>query len=283
MRFSREYEKQADLEGAQIMALAGYDPRDMANMFKTIEEQGGSGGPQWLSDHPNPGNRSEYITEEARSLHVEHPVSDTRAFNQIKSHLESLPAAPTTEEATKNAGSRAPSGGTGTPPTGRVEPPASRYRSYTEGGLFRVSVPSNWRELQSQSSVTFAPEGGYGQTNNGNNVFTHGVEIGVARNETHDLETATDELIRSLAQGNPQMRRTSNTSRASVGGRSGLSTTVSNVSEVTGAPETVAIFTTLMPDGNLLYLIAVAPSSEFSQYQRAFQHVVGSVQLTNQR
>src|SRR4029079_8616322 len=32
MRFGREYERQADLEGAQIMARAGYDPRDMANM-----------------------------------------------------------------------------------------------------------------------------------------------------------------------------------------------------------------------------------------------------------
>ena len=41
LRFGREYEKQADLEGAQIMARAGYDPRDMANMFKTIEKQGG--------------------------------------------------------------------------------------------------------------------------------------------------------------------------------------------------------------------------------------------------
>src|SRR5262245_5392617 len=50
MRFSREYEKQADLEGAQLMANAGYNPRDMANMFKTIEKQGGSTGPQWLSD-----------------------------------------------------------------------------------------------------------------------------------------------------------------------------------------------------------------------------------------
>ena len=37
LRFRREFEKQADLEGTHIMALAGYDPRDMANMFKTIE------------------------------------------------------------------------------------------------------------------------------------------------------------------------------------------------------------------------------------------------------
>ena len=78
MRFGREYEKQADLEGAQIMARAGYDPRDMANMFKTIEKQGGSSGPEWLSDHPNPGNRSEYITKEAAALRVEQPDHDRR-------------------------------------------------------------------------------------------------------------------------------------------------------------------------------------------------------------
>ncbi len=35
MKFSREYESQADINGAQLMARAGYDPRDMANMFKT--------------------------------------------------------------------------------------------------------------------------------------------------------------------------------------------------------------------------------------------------------
>jgi len=75
MRFGREYERQADIEGAQIMARTGYDPRDMANMFKTIEANGGGAGlPEWLSDHPNPGNRYEYITREAQSLRVNDPI-----------------------------------------------------------------------------------------------------------------------------------------------------------------------------------------------------------------
>src|SRR5207248_2009296 len=87
LRFSREYERQADIEGTHIMARAGYDPRDMANVFKTIEKQSGSGGPEWLSDHPNPGNRYEYITKEAQTLHVERPVRDTRAFDDLRAHL----------------------------------------------------------------------------------------------------------------------------------------------------------------------------------------------------
>jgi Zn-dependent protease with chaperone function len=282
LRVPREYERQADLEGSHIMARAGYDPRDMANIFKTIEQTSGSGGPQWLSDHPNPGNRYEYITDEAKALHVEHPVRDTRAFEQIRAHLKQLPRAPTTEEATRNAASRAPAGGAGPPPTGEVDPPSPRYATYNEGGLFRVSVPSNWRELQSESTVTFAPEGAYGQAG-GANVFTHGVQIGLARNETHDLETATDELIQSLARGNPRMSRPGGYRRTSVADRSALTTTLANMSDVTGRPETVQVFSALMRDGNLLYAIAVAPSDQFSSYQNIFQRIAGSIQFTDAR
>ena len=44
LRYGRDYEKQADLLGAQVMARAGYDPKDMASMFQTIEKQGGRAG-----------------------------------------------------------------------------------------------------------------------------------------------------------------------------------------------------------------------------------------------
>ena len=39
LRYSRDFEKQADLLGAQIMARAGYDPRALARMFETIERE----------------------------------------------------------------------------------------------------------------------------------------------------------------------------------------------------------------------------------------------------
>ena len=283
MRFSRAYEHDADIEGSQIMARAGYDPRDMASMFKTIEAKSGGGGPEWLSDHPNPGNRYEYITAEARSLRVENPISNTRGFEQVQAHLRSLSPAPTTEQATRNAsrgGDTTPRGTTGSAPTGRVEPPSNSMTGYKVGNVFRVKVPSNWRQMQSNNSVTFAPQGAYGQYN-GQAVFTHGVEIGISRNEAHDLQTATDELIDSLATGNPNMSRPSGYSRAGIGNREGLRTILSNTSEVTGREETVTLYTTLLRDGSLFYAIGVAPRDEFSSYQNTFQRVVGSIQLTN--
>ena len=63
LKFSREYETEADILGAQIMAQAGYDPRDLANMFRTIEQQGGGGGGGFLSDHPSPSDRYARINQ----------------------------------------------------------------------------------------------------------------------------------------------------------------------------------------------------------------------------
>jgi hypothetical protein len=280
LRFSREYERQADILGSQIMARAGYDPNDMASMFKTIEKQGGAGGPQWLSDHPNPGDRAAYIQKEAQSLRVENPVRDTRSFAQVQARLKQMPAAPTTEQATRNAGTRptGTSGGETRMPTGRVPAPASNFRTYTQENMFKVSVPSNWRERPGQSSITFAPDGAYGQTN-GQSVFTHGVELGAARNETHDLQTATNELVDSLAQANPGLSRSSGYDRVTLSGRQGLRTVLTNNQSATGQPESIVIFTTQMRDGNLFYAVAVAPQNDFNAYRGVFDKVIRSIQL----
>jgi hypothetical protein len=279
LRFSREYEKQADLLGSQIMARAGYDPRDMANMFKTLEKEGGPGGPQWMSDHPNPGNRVAYITKEAEALRVENPVRDTRAFTQVQARLKQMSPAPTTEQATKNTGNR-PTGtaGEGRTPTGRVPAPSSSFRTYTEGNMFKVSVPSNWREIAAQSDVTFAPDGAYGQAN-GQNVFTHGVQFGAARNESHNLQDATDELIDSLGQANPGLRRSAGYDRVNLSGRAGLRTVLQNSESITGQPESIVVFTTQLRDGNLFYAVAVAPQNDFNAYRGVFDKVIRSIQL----
>jgi len=281
LRFSREYERQADIEGSQIMARAGYDPRDMANMFKTIEQQGGPGGPQWLSDHPNPGDRYAYITKEAQALHVDNARRDSGAFQSVQARLRQMAPAPSTEQATRNArngGRTGPVGTSGGRITSNVERPSSRYTAYNEGNLFRVSVPSNWRELPGNNSVTFAPEGGYGGTD-GQSVFTHGAEMGVSRNESHDLQTATDELLQELSRSNPRLRRESGYDRVNVGGHQGVRTQLSNQNEVTGRPERAKLYTSLLSDGTLFYMIGVAPENEFGTYDNVFDRVVSSLQF----
>ena len=281
LRFGREFERQADLLGSHIMAQAGYNPLEMASMFKTIEKQSGSGGPQWLSDHPNPGDRYASITREAKLLTVRNPVRDTRAFTRAQAGLRRMTPAPTTEQATRKTAGRgsAPAPDARLEP-GRVPPPSSTYTTYSEGDLFRVSVPSNWRELPSGNAVTFAPDGAY-ETADGQGIFTHGVEIGVARNETHDLRTATDELIASLARGNPNLGRPAKYDRAKIGGRQGLHTVISNTSDTTGQQERIAVFTVLLQDAGLFYALGVAPRDRFTDYEDTFRRIVGSIEISD--
>ena len=283
MRYSREYEKQADILGAQIMAAAGYDPRDMANVFRTIEKESGSGGPQWMSDHPNPGNRYEYINAEARALRVEGGRQNTGEFQNVQAHLRTLSPALSSEEVARNRNAGRSPSPTGTSGSNRsisrnVPRPDSRYQSYNEGNLFRVSVPANWQELGNNNSVTFAPEGAYGDLN-GQSVFTHGMEMGLTRSENHDLQTATDEMIQALQQSNPRLSRPNNYDRGTIGGRQGLRAVLSNVSDATGNQEVVEIYTTLLSDGSLFYALGVAPRDEYNGYANVFRNVVKSIQF----
>ena len=96
MKYSREYEREADLLGAQIMARAGYDPRQMANMFRTIQQRGGGQGPEWLSDHPDPGNRYAAINREAATLRVAGSADTGPAFESVHARLAQMPPAPAT-------------------------------------------------------------------------------------------------------------------------------------------------------------------------------------------
>jgi hypothetical protein len=154
-----------------------------------------------------------------------------------------------------------------------VPPPSTQFREFDEGD-FRISVPANWDELAGSNTVTFAPQGAYGQ-----GVFTHGVEIGTTRYETHDIEQATSELIDSLRQSNPNLRQTSRASRATVSGRRGLQTTLSNVSDASGDRERIHVVTVPVDERNLFYVIAVAPESEASEYSPTFQRVLSSIRL----
>jgi hypothetical protein len=63
-------------------------------MFKIIAQRSGPGGPEWLSDHPNPGNRYEYISREARGMRVSNSARDNRAFNATQVRLQRLPPPP---------------------------------------------------------------------------------------------------------------------------------------------------------------------------------------------
>lgn len=284
LKFSREYETEADVLGSQILARAGYDPRDLANMFRTIQQQGGGSSGGFLSSHPSPSDRYARINREAQMLRVETGQRDSREFAAIRQRLRGYGNAPTMAEIARS-GQRYPVGeNTGNYPSnrpaGRVEYPSSRYQSYSifNGGV-QVSVPGNWRQLNEGATVWFAPEGGYGQYN-GQVIFTHGASFGVAQTNARNLRRSTEELINGLAQANPNLRANANYQRTTLGGRNALVSTLANVNQATGRSETVRVITTELRNGQLFYMVAVAPQGE-RNFDAAFNNVLRSVRIND--
>ena len=161
-----------------------------------------------------------------------------------------------------------------------VAPPSSDFTTYIEGNLVQVSIPSNWRELPGSNAVTFAPEGAYGNVGV-KSVFTHGVGMGLARNDKHNLRVTTDDFIASYVLVNSSSNRTFRYRRVTIADRPALHTILSNVSEATGQPERIEMFTTLLRDGTLFYVLAVAPRDCVSDYAGTFRRVVRSIRLVD--
>ncbi len=67
LKFGRDDERQSDDLGFRYMTRAGYDPREMVEVFEMLgrvtEAAGGSGIPSWLSTHPDPGERRERMDQ----------------------------------------------------------------------------------------------------------------------------------------------------------------------------------------------------------------------------
>ena len=282
LKFGRAAESQADILGAQMLARAGYDPRQMANMFKTIEAEGGGGRqPEFMSSHPNPGNRFNAINKEADSLKVQ-GNADSGQFAAIKSRLAGMSAALTAEQIAANKKGQAPAG-TSTPAgrtSVRVEPPSGRERTYQPGKFLRVTVPSNWQPQEGRDGVTYAPEGGFVRDNSGRTATTHGLQIGVAQGGTGNLQRDTEAILQGFARSNPNLRSVGSR-REALGGRTGLTTVLSNVSDVSGQPETVAVSTAQLKDGNILFVVGVSPREEAEVYEAAFKRVRQVLQIAD--
>ena len=272
--------------------------RELANMFRILEQQGGKGGPEWMSSHPNPGNRFEAINREASMLPVDNPIRDTGEFRRIQARLRDMPRARSMSEVSRSGGnntrypndnrdsrypddrdSRYPNDNSRLDPR-RVEYPSARFKAYTEGNLFRISVPDNWREMGGGNEVTFAPEGAYGNVQ-GQFVFTHGVQVGTTRAESNNLQSATERFLNGLAQGNRNLQQQGGYQRTNFGNRNGLGVTLSNISEATGRREMVSIMTTMLRNGDLFYVIFVVPQDEYNNYQRVFGNIARNIEIAN--
>lgn len=280
LKYSREYETEADVLGAQIMARAGYDPRELSEMFRTIEKSsGGSGQPQWMSSHPNPGNRYARIDQEAKMLQISENRPSEEGFTQIKSRLAGGPSSyrgGSTEAGSGSfgGGSSGASGNVGNP-----GPPSQNYRVYSNNNAFSVEIPDNWKEVPGgESAIWFAPEGGYGEVN-GQAIHTHGVLLGVAKSQSKDLKQSIQELLQGFKQNNPDLQMQGDYQRATLAGREAGYVPLSNKSNLNGEQESIEVIATKLKSGSLLFVIALAPQRDLQAYRPSFQRFARSLQI----
>jgi hypothetical protein len=77
------------------------------------------------------------------------------------------------------------------------------------------------------------------------------------------------------------MRQSGSTQRSNIGGRGGYSVQMTNINEATGQRENVTLITTQLRNGDVFYMIAVAPQSEARSFTNAFNTILRSTRLSD--
>jgi Zn-dependent protease with chaperone function len=302
MKYSRADEAQADAVGAIIMYKAGYDPHYMAKFFQKLASMSNS-GPQFLSDHPNPGNRMQAIAEEVKNWPPRDFVNDSQAFVRAKQHAQGVRAytaeeisqgaktglwarqnrengsIPPSVAAASSAGSRTATGGNISDVSYRQIQPSDNF-TRTSNDMFTLSYPDNWQVYPDRSGkgVTIAPpaavtEGG----------VAYGAVINLANSNTSSLDQATQDVISALEQSNPGLRASGHPQPVRVNGVEGRSVDLAGQSPIerdgSPVPEHDWLVALPHPQGGTLYAVFIAPERDFSELRPTFENMLRSLHL----
>jgi len=273
LKYSRDAEKQADLMGTQILYDSGYNPSAMVEFFEKIQAESKGRANEFFSDHPNPENRITNVKQEIVKLggSPARGRGDSGEFQAVKRELLAM-GAPAKSGSRSAANTRRDDTRTGTPSL-----PSSRLVMYN-GRDMEFRYPDNWRPYGQGSVISLAPDGGIVNNQLAWGMMIETFEPHYDRDGQLSLEEATDQLVDELRRTNPNMRLTRRHERIRVNGQPALSTQLSNDSPV-GGRETDWLVTLLDRDGNLYYLIGVAPSADFNRYEGAFDDVISRFRL----
>lgn len=281
LKFSRDAESEADALGAHLMAEAGYDPVQMAKFFEKL----GSSGPQqiqFLSDHPNPGNREAAIIAEMKTMPAHQYTASTGLFARMKSELAKVPPPAKKTPAAQSSAAPAPASNA---PASTVPPPAAApapagWQVY-QGAGFSINYPQGWQVFgqQNASDVTLAPKDGVVTRNNATQIgFGAVISQYAPKNSRAALLDATNELIVGLENDNPQMAITSSPRALSLPGGPAAMTSTLRSGSVFGGNE-VDTLVTVQRSGQLWYIVFVAPEQDQPRVADTFKQMLNSLRL----
>jgi hypothetical protein len=274
LKNSRQAESEADLLGSDIMYDTGFNPQAMAQFFTKLEKEGGARGPQFFSDHPDPGNRAQAVAREVATLPRKTSYrSDSTEFREIKQRVTGMKPLTAQQIADRQTPVMSSSGG--------EVWPSGNLRNFSHSG-FQISYPENWQVFGDQnSSVTIAPPNGVSQT-----AVAYGVMINTYQPEDANasLDQATHDLLASLRQSNPDLREIGHDENIRVNGVTGKSVDLIGISPLqdqSGRPaqERDWLIAFMRRDGTLLYMVSVAPDKDFASLRPTFEQMLKSLKV----
>lgn len=281
LRMSRESEKQADLMGTDILYDAGYDPRAMPQFFEVIQGKYGEGGSQFLSDHPNPGNRVGYVNDEIDTLpHRASYVKTSAEFTRIKKIVAGMHPYTAKQVASgvwkKQDGNAAGPGGT---PAARLTvaqwTPEGSWQTL-QGDGFTITYPGNWKGMVSGASALIAPPGGVGD----GNAVGYGMLSGRFQPpQLGDVAAETDQLVAEIQKENPQLKPGA-ASDVMVNQVRGRSLEATNTGAAGGGMERDWLVALPESSGTLRYVVFVAPDADFNALRSTFERMLQTLKLT---
>jgi hypothetical protein len=274
LKNSRSAESEADLLGTDIMYDTGFDPHQMAVFFAKLADQGGSRGPQFLSDHPDPGNRSQSVSREVSTLAKRSSYRGNSAeFLQVKQRVAGMKPLTSQQIVEQQQASKGDSS--------NDISPALAMRSF-EHSQYQISYPENWRVFGDQNSaVTIAPPSGVSD-----NAVAYGAIVNDYQPEDSNtgLDQATHDLLASLRQANPDLREIGHDETIRVSGVAGKSVDLIGTSPQKdqngrALQERDWLVTFQRRDGSLLYLVFIAPDKDFGTMRPAFEQMLKTLRL----
>ena len=288
LRMGRDAEQQADLEGVGILYDVNYDPRAMPQFFETIQAKYGNGGAQFLTDHPNPGNRTEYVNREIASF-VAKPqyVKNSAQFTQIHKTVANMRAYTSKEVDSgvwkKKDPNQTVSTGvnqydSSTSPNTKIDmTPPQQWMTF-KGSGFTMQVPSTWGAAGNPNSAMVAPPGGIAPNANGQGGnLVYGVLTDVYQPAPAAGGDMFNALLAELTRGNPGLQPDSPT-KISVGGLPAQAVHSVNRSANGGRGEHDWIVG--VPRGETMrYFVFVTPEPDFEAMRPTFERILNSVRV----
>jgi len=259
LKYSRNAESQADHVGAQIMYDAGYDPYQLALFFAKLDEEGGSRGSQFFSDHPNPGNRSQAIRTEIAQFPPKQFTDSSADFARI--HQLAMSERTYSAQEVKSGHSGSGGGGRGGDETsggggrrggrdqdpdedqdqdegsdrrgpdrdtsdhggpargGSASAPSGNFQNFAHTD-YTIRYPDNWQlHGDPQSAVTIAPDNGIAH-----DAVAYGAIINKFRPQNaNSIDQSTQQLVETLQQSNPALKAIGSPQQITVNNVHGLS------------------------------------------------------------